>query len=198
MKLDKKTLRDGLDRIRDRRAKGEIDPRQALHTRVQLAKLAAAKTDMSYVKLTPGGGVAACSCKLTGEWLHGLVEQDGYERREKRGRTQVIYKRVVHGYNQNFTMLRIQFDDGSAHDTPVSKNGLAMLRAMAPDDQIDTLEILYMQDVHQWLLEEARGMGLVANERMGARGPIGWEELELQPEDVEITEPVDEQEREDR
>lgn len=155
--------------------KGELTERAALEERLQIVK-DATKKDLRFTRYTAGGVVADVRCKVTGEFLSGMVETEGGERKVKHGNQTIIYRRVMNAYMADTKHLLIEFDDESAHTTLVSTSVINMLKGGSHDEQIALLEYLYMSDIDQWIDEESRGLGRVNSKLLAHRVPIGWKE----------------------
>ncbi len=155
--------------------KGEMTEREALEERLNIVK-DRTKKDLRFTRYTAGGGVADVRCKVTGEFLSGMVETEGGERKVRHGNQTIIYRRVMNAYMADTKHLLIEFDDESAHTTLVSKTVINMLKGASRDEQIDLLEYLYMSDVDQWIDEESRGLGQVNSKLLAHRVPAGWKE----------------------
>lgn len=180
MKLDPQQVKLGHRLRREAREAGTLTDRQALEARLAVMKEVSGQSDLRYVKYTHGGGVAECRCKVTGELLHGLVEMDGHERKEKlRDGRVVVSKRLVTAYSSRAAHMTIEFDDGSKHQTVVSTDVFRQLESMEEDEQRALLEFIYMSDVEQWLDEEARGFGRVKAAALAHKEPVAWAKGEL-------------------
>lgn len=170
--LDPADVRREKERRRGRR--GQRPPheltreesRAALMERVQYMRDRNGGKPLSYTKFHTGGAIESTVCKLTGEFLQGLVPHENG-------------KYLVQAYSPQMRHLKILFDDGSAHVSPISATGLALLRTLTAEQQITTLEYLYCCDMHQWLEEEQRGFGQLKDHAIAHRNPVGFEEETL-------------------
>jgi len=110
--------------------------------RIQASKTKNPKFHKPYIRLVPGTKTAIDQtlCKGCGEVIAALVQHE-------RLPGHLVYAALV-----NYELLRIIFDNGSAHETPMCRSCAASLSDVE-------LEDVYAADLAQFAKEEDEGLG---------------------------------------
>lgn len=108
--------------------------------------------------------VTEVQCRLCGDVLASLVELNEPVEVAKKGNTIIQRVPVALVPTPNYATLVIEMDDGSFHETTVSK------RRLGKPFTVEELEDIYTDDLEEW---EAEGMDPIVLGRYADKTPVG-------------------------
>lgn len=110
-------------------------------------------------------------CKLCGVKIRGLVEDEKFERTERKNDKTIVYKKLVYTPLSNYREIRILMKDGSSHVTNLCS-------ACVNELDIDRLLVVYIMDLDQMLFDDRHSRPRAPMsfwERVAYRKPVSWE-----------------------
>lgn len=116
------------------------------------------------------GTIEGLFCKFCQAQIAGMIEDERYERVERKGSRTIVHKRLVLGHLPLYREKRLVFDDGSAHITHCCATCLPLLAEPAH------AEFAYQHDLKQWDEDEKRGFGSVRWDKVAERQIIRVED----------------------